>query len=71
MDYGLRIEFQARGSPHAHCVIWVKDAPKYDVDDNDIVCTFIDQYISCAIPGEEGKLKKLVQLLRQDKHSSH
>ena len=26
-DYGLRIEFQARGSPHAHCVIWVKNAP--------------------------------------------
>ena len=28
-DYGIRIEFQARGSPHAHCVTWVKDAPKF------------------------------------------
>ena len=26
-DYAIRIEFQAGGFPHAHCVIWVKDAP--------------------------------------------
>ena len=64
VDYGLRIEFQARGSPHAHCVTWVKDAPKCDVGD-DNACAFIDQYISCAIPSEEGKLKELVQLLQQ------
>ena len=39
------------------CVIWVKDAPKVGVDDDIKVCTFIDQYISCAIPKQEGKLK--------------
>ena len=26
-DYKYRIEFQQRGSPHAHMLIWVKDAP--------------------------------------------
>ena len=71
VDYGIRIEFQAQGSPHAHCVMWVKDAPKYDVDDDSDVCAFIDQYISCAIPSQEGKLKELVQLLQQHKHSSY
>ena len=71
VHYGIRTEFQARGSSHAHCVIWVKDAPKYDVDDDSDVCAFIDQYISCAIPSQEGKLKELVQLLQQHKHSSH
>ena len=71
IDRCIRIEFQARGSPHAYSVIWVKDAPKYDVDDCDNVCAFIDQYISCAIPSEEGKLKQLVQLLQQYKHSSY
>ena len=25
VDYAIRIEFQARGSPHVHCVIWVKN----------------------------------------------
>ena len=28
VDHAVRIEFQNRGSPHAHCVLWVKDAPK-------------------------------------------
>ena len=71
VDYGIRIEFQARGSPHAHCVIWVKDAPRYGVDDDNRVCTFIDKYISCAIPKEEGKLKELILLLQKHKHSSY
>ena len=25
-DYVIKIEFQMRGSPHAHCLLWVKDA---------------------------------------------
>ena len=29
-DYVIKIEFQMRGSPHAHCLLWVKDAPKID-----------------------------------------
>ena len=70
-DYAIRIEFQARGSPHAHCVIWVKDAPKYGIDDDQLVCDFIDQYITCGIPSDEGKLKELVLLLQQHKHSSY
>lgn len=62
-DYGIRIEFQARGSPHAHCVIWVKDAPKYGVSENAEVCDFIDHYVSCAVPKDD-KLKDLVMLLQ-------
>ena len=70
-DYAIRIEFQARGSPHAHCVIWVKDAPEFGVDNNDDVCDFIDQYVSCKVPVEDGKLKDLVLLLQKHKHSSY
>ena len=50
VDYAIKIEFQARGSPHAHCVLWVKDAPLSDVDKNSDICAFIDQYVTCAIP---------------------
>ena len=73
VDCAIRIKFQARGSPHAHCVIWVKDAPLFDIDDDSKVCDFIDQYIyiSCAVPKEEGKLKELVLLLQQHKHSPY
>lgn len=28
-DYFYRVEFQARGSPLIHLLVWVKDAPKF------------------------------------------
>ena len=70
-DYAIKIEFQARGPPHAHCVIWVKDAPEFGVDNNDDVCDFTDQYVSCKVPAEDGKLKDIVLLLQKHKHSSY
>jgi len=45
VDYAIRVKFQARGSPHARCVLWVKDAPKYCVDTDEDICAFIDQYV--------------------------
>ena len=41
-------------------MIWVKDAPEFGVNGNDDVCAFIDQYVSCKLPAEDGKLKDLV-----------
>ena len=35
--YVIKIEFQMRGSPHAHCLLWVKDATKIDKDPDDVV----------------------------------
>ena len=49
-DYVIKIEFQMRGSPHAHCLLWVKDAPKIDKDPDDVVCAFIDKCITAVIP---------------------
>ena len=49
-DCVIKIEFPMRGSPHAHCLLWVKDAPKIDKDPNDIVCSFINKYITAVIP---------------------
>ena len=71
VDYAIRIEFQNRGSPHAHCVLWVKDAPKFGQDPNDIVCAFIDKYISCKLPREEGKIRELVLAVQQHRHSTY
>ena len=63
-DYAIRIEFQLRGSPHAHCVLWTKDSPKFGIDPDRKVCEYIDRYISCELPSEEGLLKNLVSLLQ-------
>ena len=71
VDYAIRVEFQSRGSPHAHCVLWVKDAPKYGVDSNEDVCAFIDQYVSCAIPPVDCKLKDHMLMVQQHRHSSY
>ena len=69
-DYAIRIEFQARGSPHAHTLLWIEGAPKYGVDDNQVVCDFIDQHVTCKIPSDE-ELKDMVLLLQQHSHSSY
>ena len=34
--------------PFACC--WVKDVPKIDKDPDDVVCAFIDKYITTVIP---------------------
>ena len=49
-DYVIKIEFQMRGSTHAHCLLWVNDAPKIDKDPDDIVFAFVDKYITAVIP---------------------
>ena len=48
-DYVIKIKFQMRGSPQAHCLLWVKDAPKIDRDPDDVVCAFIDKYTTAVI----------------------
>lgn len=59
VDYVIRIEFQARGSPHAHTILWIKDAPKLNINTDEEVCTFTDQYVKCNIPDDE-ELAQLV-----------
>ena len=73
-DYVIKIEFQMRGSPHAHCLLWVKDAPKIDKDPDDIVCAFIDKYITAVIhpiaPENENHIK-LKENLQKYTHSDY
>ena len=68
-DYMMRIEFQARGSPHAHCVVWVKNAPRYGIDSEDNVTSFIDKYQTCHYPEQDDELRELVHL-QKHAHSS-
>ena len=39
-----------RGSPHAHCLLWVNDAQKIDQDPDDVVIDFIEKYITATLP---------------------
>ena len=66
-DYFYRVEFQQRGSPHIHMIVWIDQAPVFDVDNDEQVSQFIDKYTSCStsvLP----EMMKYVDLQRH-KHS--
>ncbi|XP_061193261.1 uncharacterized protein LOC133201474 [Saccostrea echinata] len=51
-DFFYRTEFQQRGSPHIHCLLWVRNAPKLNENTEKEICSFVDKYISCSMPNE-------------------
>lgn len=49
-DFFRRREFQQRGSPHDHILLWMENAPRIDPDDPstfDTVIEFADKFITC------------------------
>ncbi|KAJ8048677.1 ATP-dependent DNA helicase PIF1 [Holothuria leucospilota] len=66
-DSFVRIEFQQRGSPHAHIMFWIKDAPTYDKSSPQEIVDFIDKYISCSSDVDE-ESKPMLQM-QIHKHS--
>ncbi|CAB4003438.1 ATP-dependent DNA helicase PIF1 [Paramuricea clavata] len=49
-DWFYRVEYQQRGSPHIHMLIWLENAPVFGVDKDEDVVNFIDQIITCRKP---------------------
>ena len=59
-----------RGSPHAHCSLWVKNAPKIDKDSDDVDNAFIDKYITAVIPPVAPENEHQINLIfNQQKHT--
>ncbi|XP_062618787.1 uncharacterized protein LOC134280394 [Saccostrea cucullata] len=52
-DFFYRTEFQQRGSPHIHCLLWVKNAPRLGKNTDKEICSFVDKYITCSLPDPE------------------
>ena len=70
-DYVIKIEFQMRGTPHAHCLIWVRDAPKIDDAPDDIVCQFIDKCITGTLPQNSVKHEHDISRMRYLQKHAH
>ena len=74
-EHAIKIEFQERGSPHAHCLLWVDGAPRVDVDSDEDVCAFVDKYVSGCIPNEnkpsDKRIAKMVKRFETHKHSAY
>ena len=64
-----------QGTPHAHCLLWVKDAPVIgDEQDDEKVCSFVDKYVHGRIPDDRRELaesRHLVMKLKSHSHSSY
>ena len=53
----IRVEFQSRGSPHVHCLLWLDGCPVYDqniVESTESCVSFIDHFITCSVEGMNG-----------------
>ena len=69
--YALRIEFQMRGSPHLHALIWTSDCPKLTHDNKEAYIEFIDKHVQAYLPDKENDphLHELVKTYQKHSHS--
>ena len=51
--YMWKKEYQNRGAPHYHVLLWIRDAPVIGVDDADKVLAWIEDRITCKLPDKE------------------
>jgi hypothetical protein len=47
-EFFYRVEFQHRGSPHLHCLLWIKDAPILGEGNEEVVAAYVDKYVTCS-----------------------
>ena len=67
----IKIEFQMRGAPHAHCLLLVKDSPKINVNKDEEICHFIDKYITAVLPTGHAEYKEDVKLMENFQKHTH
>ena len=66
-DFMYRVEFQKRGSPHIHGLMWIANAPIHGSSSDEEICDYIDSCITCHLPSDP-KLFQYVKL-QLHKHS--
>jgi hypothetical protein len=49
-DFFLRDEFQQRGSPHSHWLAFIKNAPVYGREPDQVICDFVEVYSMSSRP---------------------
>ena len=66
-------EYQNRGAPHYHVLLWIRDAPVIDQDEPGKVLAWIQERITCQIPDKETNpdLHRLVSRYQMHKCSAY
>ncbi|KAG5666270.1 hypothetical protein PVAND_017605 [Polypedilum vanderplanki] len=67
IDYWWRIEFQKRGSPHLHLVVWIENPPSFETPEG---IELIDQVVSCHYPSEQEN-PELHNLVKKNQRHQH
>ena len=69
--YALRIEFQMRGSPHLHALLWTSDCPRLNQGNKQVYINYIDEYVQAYVPNkdEDVELYELVNMYQKHSHS--
>ena len=69
--YALRIEFQMRGSPHLHALIWTSDCPTLTSENREAYIEFVDKHVQAFLLNEqtEPELQELVKTYQKHNHS--
>ena len=68
--HAIRVEFQVRGSPHVHCLLWVKGAPILSHENKDEYVNFVDSLVKCELPDKDDD-PELFDLVRTYQTHSH
>ena len=69
--YAIRIEFQMRGSPHAHALLWTSDCPVLTAQTKTDFVDYIDKHIQATLPNKHSnkELHDLVWTYQKHSHS--
>ena len=69
--YALRIEFQMRGSPHLHSLIWTSDCPELKDGSEETYIRYIDEHVQGSLPNRENdcEFHDLVNMYQKHTHS--
>ena len=72
-NYYWKKEYQARGAPHYHVVLWIRGAPIIGESDPDAVLDWINERITCHIPDKENnpELHNMVTRYQMHKCSNY
>ena len=72
-NYYSKKEYQARGAPLHHVLLWIEGAPVIGVDPHEDVLSFIQNIITCNIPDKETdlELRHLVTTFQMHKCSGY
>lgn len=65
-DFWWRIEFQNRGSPHLHMVVWIENHPSFETPEGIRV---LDEVCTCEMPSNDDELYNIVKKCQVHHHT--